>query len=155
MRLRAVWGWPLNGAELFQTGSRQMRTWPLNDQVEALGRAGVALVVNCASDADWGLAFYVSAYHHAPFGDNSHFRERLPIIEDAVRDAADTLRNGNNVLVHCFYGANRSGLVNALVIREIERCTGAEALARLRQRRRGACGSNDHFVAYLEGLDRP
>lgn len=90
-----------------------------------------------------------------PFGDNKQWRGPSPGLAGMVLTGASLLRRGENVLVYCYYGVNRSGLVAALIIRQVLGCTGAEALARLRMARRGAVGGNPHFVSYLEELPAP
>lgn len=42
------------------------------------------------------------------------------------------VREGKRVLVQCYLGLNRSGLVAALALRELSGCTGPEAVALLR-----------------------
>lgn len=150
MILRPVY--EVGDARLYQAGSKRLDGYEPSD-VAAEYR--IAMVLNVAPHPNPKMAFYVLTYRHVPFGDNSQFRSALPNIEPAVAEAAATLTAGGNVLTHCYYGVNRSGLVNALIIRDIEKCSGRDALARLRERRRGACGGNDHFVAYLNDLEAP
>lgn len=78
-----------------------------------------------------------------------------PPLEDLARQLACRVRAGKGaVLVHCRAGRNRSGLLAALVVRELRRCTGKEALHQVRLRRPNAV-ANPAFEAYLEGLPTP
>lgn len=70
---------------------------------------------------------------------------------DAVRDAARTVAErvtaGRRVLVHCWAGLNRSGVVSARALMFMG-VPVAEAIARVRAAR-GDALFNDHFVAWL------
>lgn len=92
---------------------------------------------------------------HEPFGDNKQWAGPNVGLADAIRSAARLLETGDHVMAYCFYGRNRSGLVNALILRELLSCPGAQALATLRRARKGAAGGNPHFIRYLEGLPAP
>jgi protein-tyrosine phosphatase len=106
-------------------------------------------------EADEEVAVVVDRYVHHPFGDNSQFAHHVPALEGIAREAVGWIRAGHGVLAHCAYGVNRSGFVNALIIRELEQCTGREALAKLRARRKGAVGGNKHFERYLNEMGAP
>jgi hypothetical protein len=64
---------------------------------------------------------------------------------------ASLVRGGSSVVVMCERGMNRSGLVTALIVRELEGLSGADAVALVRARRAGALKNLD-FVNYLETL---
>ena len=64
---------------------------------------------------------------------------------------ATLVRGGSSVVVMCERGVNRSGLVTALIVRELQGVSGAEAVALIRARRQGSLRNPD-FVAYLESL---
>ena len=65
--------------------------------------------------------------------------------------AASLIRKGQKVLVHCTMGLNRSALLAGVILCHLG-YTGAEATARLRERRPGAL-YNDTFAVYLEQLE--
>lgn len=67
---------------------------------------------------------------------------------------AGLVRDGHRALVHCTFGRNRSGLVVALVVRELLGCTGAEALEHV-QERRNRTVNNETFAAWLRSLPVP
>lgn len=68
-----------------------------------------------------------------------------------AQQGAETIRQGGAVLVHCHGGRNRSGLVNALIVRELDGCSGEEAMLRVKAARKGSL-VNEHFCNYLMGL---
>ena len=65
--------------------------------------------------------------------------------------AAALIRKGQKVLVHCTMGLNRSALLAGVILCHLG-YTGADAAARVRERRPGAL-YNDTFAVYLEQLD--
>lgn len=67
---------------------------------------------------------------------------------------AGLARDGHRVLVHCTFGRNRSGLMAALVVRELLGISGAAALDHVRARRTDAV-NNEGFAAWLRGLPAP
>lgn len=75
-------------------------------------------------------------------------------LEFVAYDLAQYIRLGRGVIVHCRAGRNRSGLLSALVVREVTGCTGEEALAHVQRARPNAL-ANPHFCAYLRSLDAP
>lgn len=77
--------------------------------------------------------------------------EEIAEAERAALDVASLHRTGRRVLVTCYAGLNRSGLVAALAIRQITGCPGEAALTRVQLDREGAL-SNSHFAAYLRSL---
>jgi hypothetical protein len=83
---------------------------------------------------------------------------RLPIWDgemeeaDAVRDAARTVAErvtaGRRVLVHCWAGLNRSGVVSARALMFMG-LSATDAIAAVRAARGEDALFNDHFVAWL------
>jgi len=61
---------------------------------------------------------------------------------------------GHPALVHCTFGRNRSGLLATLLVRELLGLSGADALAHVQARRRGAA-NNATFEAWLASLPAP
>jgi hypothetical protein len=90
---------------------------------------------------------------------------KCPLVDaDDVPDPGVTLRlahlvaglvgDGRNVLVHCTFGRNRSGLLVSLVVRDLLGLTGAQALAHVQQRRERAV-NNESFARWLRSLPAP
>ena len=71
------------------------------------------------------------------------------IAEDAAHHVAEALGRGRRVLVACFAGRNRSGLVSGLVLKRLGYSAG-EAIAIIRAARGPDALSNTSFVRYLE-----
>jgi protein-tyrosine phosphatase len=76
------------------------------------------------------------------------------IIDRLVRDVVTAVRDGKRVLVACAGGRNRSGLVVALAVRDILRCSGAEAMQLVQSRRESAL-NNVAFAQHVASLARP
>jgi protein-tyrosine phosphatase len=75
-------------------------------------------------------------------------------LQRLVRRTCTAVRIGQRALVACTFGKNRSGLVVALCLRELYRCTGPQALDVLRKRRHRAV-NNATFADYVSRLGRP
>lgn len=154
MKLRPVFI-NTNGARLYQAGFKRISELDRSEKMAMLSRYEISLVVGASDKQDGDIVKMAPIHHDAAFPDNSGFRAWLPAIWTAVEEAAWHMRKGKNVLVYCFYGVNRSGLLNALIIRELLDTTGAAALEILRLERRGAVGGNDHFEEWLASLPKP
>lgn len=59
--------------------------------------------------------------------------------------------SGKAVLVQCHAGRNRSGLVSALIVKELNGCSGSAALDYVRKARPGAV-DNPFFEAFLQAI---
>jgi len=71
------------------------------------------------------------------------------VAEQAASAVLKELAYGRKVLVTCFAGRNRSGLVSALVLKRLG-WPGAAAVEKVRSARRNAL-TNESFVRYLAG----
>lgn len=94
-------------------------------------------------------------YRYTPMPDG----KTIPYEEVAhcVRIIMAWLADGKRVLVHCYGGRNRSGLVAAEVLMKIQGISGREAMARIDAVAKKKDGSaraltNPYFRAYLEQL---
>lgn len=91
-----------------------------------------------------------------PFDDNYDVRltsaEKRLIFDTAAR-VVQALRAGARTYVSCAMGLNRSGLVTALVVREMTGSSGREARQWVQSRRPGAL-QNPHFGLLLDELER-
>lgn len=68
-----------------------------------------------------------------------------------AQELARRVRRGEGVISHCNAGRNRSGLLNALIVRELQECSGAEALHIVRTSRPRAV-DNEYFEKFLYRL---
>ena len=118
-------------------------------------RASVDAVVDVAdpgpgpSSEDLGGLTYVKA----PLEDADALPDPV-LLDHLARLVADLVRDGRRVLVHCTFGKNRSGLLMALVVRELLGCDGRTALERVRAVRHRAV-NNAGFAAWLSALPAP
>ncbi len=116
---------------------------------------------------DWDLAFQVAstvisvggdgtnakvpdgrALYRWHFEDGELFPQRLMALASFITDLVD---DGETVLVHCAAGVNRSGLVSALVVRELTGCSGLSARIQVQTMRPGA-PLNPAYRRFLDDL---
>jgi hypothetical protein len=72
-----------------------------------------------------------------------------------ARDTALSMRSFHNtVVIHCVAGRNRSGLIGALILRELHQLTGPQALEMVRRLRPNSV-DNPYFEEYLMGIGAP
>lgn len=90
-------------------------------------------------------------YEHESIPDGRLHDWMIPIAHRLADRTAEEVRRGGGVLVHCWGGRNRSGLVSALAAMRLTGCSGARAVQYVQDARRGSL-SNVHFRSYLEGL---
>ena len=109
-------------------------------------------VVNLWHTADPEMRGRVVAHLHYPLPDGSSVDStRVLLIAGHV---TRLLRRGFRVLVHCYGGRNRSGLIAALTLREWLGISGAEALRQV-QTQRPKSLVNAAFADFLRSLPRP
>ena len=87
-------------------------------------------------------------YVYFPIDDDDEQLPNVSTLQAIARLGASLVRGGHRVLSHCGMGYNRSALVAGLILMELG-MSGADAVARLRERRPGAL-FNDRFAAFLE-----
>lgn len=117
-----------------------------------LGRQGFTLLVLAAAEHQPPASCFPGLRRvvHAPFDDHVPTAAELAIAEQAASQVAAALCAGDRVLVTCFSGLNRSGLIVARSM--VMLGTPAESAIRKVRRARGprALG-NEHFVRALLG----
>ena len=94
---------------------------------------------------------YVKQYHHFHFPDSEHDSIRETELLAKATELADLIDAGEVVLIHCYGGNNRSGLLAALVLRELRDITGEEAMNVIRSHKARAL-HNEKYANYLKGL---
>ena len=118
---------------------------------DGLKRAGVDVLVLCA--ASWQEAQYYPGLIviKAP-GDDDARPHRLARFIDKWRAAAELVAEhimaGRNVLVTCEAGQNRSGIVTAMALCMLTKCTGQQAVDTVSSRRAHAL-NNQTFAQYV------
>lgn len=90
----------------------------------------------------------------APFDDSpwpSSTERKIAI--RAAREVAKRLRKGQRVLVTCYMGWNRSGLVTALALKMATRMSADEIIRRIRAARGDSALSNKAFERIVRGFN--
>lgn len=88
-------------------------------------------------------------YLHLPMPDGV-FRNTA-FLSGAVTLSLLAIREGGTVLTMCNAGRNRSGLLSALIVRELAGIPGSAAMEVVRHHRPNAI-ANPHFEKFLQGL---
>jgi hypothetical protein len=121
---------------------------------ERLAELGVDTVACVVRKPNSHLEDWIKArggrYVYAPFADGKQVPEWLPELAGYLAERAKM----GAVVIHCRAGRNRSGLLSALVVRELLRIDGARALAHVQQARPRAI-ANEAFADYLKELPAP
>lgn len=116
---------------------------------------GFDLVVNMAQDSPMPDT---KEYYHWDIPD-AEMPDDLGRLNALVTQVCRTHALGGKVLIHCNAGVNRSGLVTALVVRQLKGLTGTEAIDLVRSKRpKGPFPNiicNPHFESYLNTLEKP
>lgn len=113
---------------------------------DAVWRAGFDVLALCAEEYQ-PSDFPGVRVLHVPLDDACPTPREWLIANGAAQETALMLRGGRRVLVTCWQGRNRSGLVVALALRRLG-LTGEQAVARVKERRVGAL-TNPCFVGRL------
>lgn len=134
---------------LYQSGT----TLKLSDErlKAVLDEKRIMCVVNLWHRPDPRVQALGRAYLHDPLPDGKLPPARVAQVEALAAKVVAQLSMGRGVLVHCHAGRNRSGLVNALVLRSLTGRSGLYCMQCVQMARPRAL-ANPHFAAYLESL---
>lgn len=135
--------------KLYQRGEFQNHA----GRVALLRAKNIHVIVSMYGEPDPVLQGNGFTYIHLPIPDGK-LDDPKPLLDAALRAYRMMRLMDCAALVHCHAGRNRSGLVSALIVRHVLKCTGAEA-RRLVQHRRPNALANPHFCAYLDSLGAP
>lgn len=119
---------------------------------DGLKQAGVDVLVLCAAGFQDASAYEGIEVILAPGDDDSRPHRLARFIDgwkDAARVVVDRVKEGKNVLVTCYAGQNRSGLVVALAMRELTGKKGSDIVQHI-QTSRPLALNNLTFVKYVE-----
>lgn len=130
------------------------RTHQLNDSQLAavLDIFPITGVVNLWHTIDPRVQERVKWYEQVSLPDGQIHTYVAVMAEALACRIVEEIDNGGCVLVHCWGGRNRSGLVIALALTRLQGITGAAAVKAVKAVRSGAL-VNQHFVKYLEARD--
>jgi hypothetical protein len=135
--------------KLYQRG--RFLTIGKEDKLATLAEHGIDVVVNLSGDPDphlCGIFCYMCYQVSDGQGVPPYYHEIADVLTEFIWQ-------GHGVLTHCRAGRNRSGLLNALIVRRYLNVTGAKALEIVREGRPRSCGSNPFFEEYLDLLPLP
>lgn len=126
--------------------------WTRAQKVRLLNEGRIGAMACLVKRYDQDMAELLgSQYIYRPISDGKVIDPIMPLL---AFDLAQGIRYGWAVLVQCRAGRNRSGLLAALVVREMTGCSGSEALEHVQRARPNAL-ANEHFCAYLRSLEAP
>ena len=112
----------------------------------------ITAVVNLWHTPDEEMRGLCKMYAHHPMSDGRNIDESL--VTAAVNRVMHFLDLDQRVLVHCYGGRNRAGLICSLVMHRGLGISGADAAERFITARPNSL-VNKHFKAYLERLSKP
>jgi protein-tyrosine phosphatase len=122
-----------------------------------VSEAGFSLLVLCAMEYQPPAQnFQNVTVVHAPNDDNSYVvptKQQLNLAWTAAQKAAEEIQAGRSVLVTCYAGLNRSGLVSALTLHRLLGVSGLEACEIVKHSRPQAL-SNSQFVKCLARIPK-
>jgi hypothetical protein len=137
--------------DIFQIDDHgQLFISPDIDSWAPIAERGITAIfdLDAAVDAGVPMLYNRLLYIYFPFED-----QELPDLHQLhalAQLGARLVAQGQRVLVHCAMGHNRSALLAGVILTYLG-MSGADAVARLRQRRHGAL-YNTHFATYLQAL---
>lgn len=122
------------------------KLWQGSAPTDAHDLSSFDVVVLCAREYQPTL----SRVHvvRCPIDDGELSAHELAVAWGAASCAADTIRRGGRVLVTCYLGRNRSGLVTALTLHLVTGESGAACVARVQKQRPDSL-QNPSFVRAL------
>jgi protein-tyrosine phosphatase len=104
--------------------------YPIETKLQLIGRYNIHIIVNLWHTTDTELVPHVWKYVHRYFPDSEasfDWNTKQWFLRMAT-SLARLMDKQYNVLVHCYGGNNRSGLLSALIMRELFEMTGEEAM---------------------------
>lgn len=110
-------------------------------------------IVLCADSYQPQLPHYHGRVIRCPIEDGVPTANELAMAAAAAKQAAAVWKGGGRVLVTCYAGLNRSGLVTGLVLLAVTRKRAPEVIAMIRSARGANALYNQHFVRVLESVD--
>ena len=139
--------WEVIPGRLWQSGTLEDP-----DTAERARRLGIEYVVNLCDDPP----FAFGREGERPFTELFWNIEDGPLpdfvdLDEVVSRVCTAVSAGKRVLVHCYAGLNRSGLVNAMVVHRLTGRSGPQLIGFMRRKRPG-CLTNPRFRAYVERL---
>lgn len=119
------------------------------DALDTLNKLKISVVVNLWHTVDERVAQNVKYYYHysIPDGKTLDFMQ----LDELASELLAYINAGEVVLSHCYGGRNRSGLLNALIVRKYMGISGLEAKKFIMSKRPNSL-VNDYFCEILDEL---
>lgn len=130
-----------------------LRDVPLAAKRAAVDQYAITRVVNLWHGADPELAG-ITSYVHAPQTDGLLNDERVATMDALARHGARWSEEGT-LLVQCYGGRNRSGLLAGMILSYRLGISGTEALSIVRAGRGPSALNNVHFARLLASMPSP
>lgn len=127
---------------------------PVPPRGHYLSEAGIKVLVLCAAefqpeDAQFpGVRVIRASSNDVRIEPPKHWTEAW---HSAAESSAHAVRQGETVLITCWQGLNRSGVVSALTINKLTGKAGAECVNLVKQNRPGAF-SNENYAEYVSRI---
>jgi protein-tyrosine phosphatase len=143
--------WEILPGQLFQSAKLHGR--PRQSKWDGIGHYRLTRLYALApTTADPDLAEWPDLYTHTPIPDGLLPEVGAMSLLRISTELAAHIRAGGTVLTMCNAGRNRSGLLSALIVRELSGIPGSAAMEVVRCHRPRAI-ANPNFERFLEGLE--
>lgn len=143
---------PIIDGKLYQRG--KFDRFDVSVKQRMLDMYGIDIVICMYGKADPDINELLYRYIHYPIIDGIGARKDFDYLQWLATEVAEYIDDGHCVLSHCNGGRNRSGLINALIVRELLDLTGKAALEYVQMKRPNAIAT-PVFREFLESLDVP
>lgn len=137
------------GGRLYQSG--RPRDTKKQTRLALLQQRGIDVCLALWGNKDIELSKQMFLYRLVNLPDGKIPEEMGMLCLALVSEMAGLILQNHRVLVYCYGGRNRSGLISALIVRELKGFTGREALEWVRSCRPHSV-VNKHFEQFLLGL---
>jgi protein-tyrosine phosphatase len=121
-----------------------------DDKIASINSFGITIIVNMWHTTDMDLVPEVDEYIKFPMSDGKTID--LEAYDKMARTLVHMIRDGHCVLVHCYGGRNRSGLLNAIIVMYLKRLNGKQAHAYILSKRPNSL-VNKEFCKMLDSLE--
>jgi protein-tyrosine phosphatase len=122
------------------------------DKFSSIEELGINVIVNLWHSPDEEMVEKVDKYFHFPMKDGNTVD--IEHCEKIASIIVKRINKGYTVLVHCYGGRNRSGLIDALVVRQLGNMTGKDARKFIISKRPNSL-VNKKFSEVLDSLGKP
>jgi hypothetical protein len=129
------------------------------DRGRAIAAAGFSVLVLCAEEYQPSRSGFPGLKYvlHCPLDDADPSAAEVDRAMITAMSVADLYESGEDILVTCIAGRNRSGLVAALALHMITKRPMIDIVAHIQRTRQDPSGmpalTNPHFVALLRHVD--